>query len=689
MTEPTKPLTNPGLDSVGALRLEQRNRWRRGENVRVEAYVDRYPMLSSDAEALLDLIYNEVVLRQECGETPTEQEYCERFPALRSQLRKMFELHQALFADNLEQASAPGVTLARPPALSTSCGRDQSSTPNASAPAQGQADPLVGKRLGQYELAEKLGQGGMGTVYKARHTLLKRTVAVKLLRAELVRDVQAVQRFRLEMEAVGRLKHPNLIEASDAGEHDGVHFLVMEYLEGADLRELILHHGALPAVDACELIRQAALGLHHAHEHGLVHRDVKPSNLLLTTSGQVKVLDLGLVRLLDAQRNGQDLTSSGQCLGTLDYLAPEQARDSRHVDRRTDVYSLGCALYHLLVGRPPFAGSQHETPVQKLWAHANSRPRAPSTLRAGVPADVDILIEAMLAKSPSERPASAAEIARRLDPHAKGSSLSTLCRQDGPSVRPISETVTPSVVAQGTVAQQPSQPQPDVRPYAFHATRRKWLKRSLIGALCLLLGLAAWIGATTNWSPAGHPPELVELEFFVERPVAGQEPAIDHRLLVRQGLERDAASIDPLKPADHLKLIGRFREPTNWYLLWIDTNGVAGVVSASGEKSADFSYPAGRAFQHVDPKDPPGVHVLILLASERELDPVQDELVAALRDVGPPPRQMPPRWAIELRGPGELVTSARPIATLYLRDIKKRLPASLHPIQAVFFGTTE
>lgn len=198
--------------------------------------------------------------------------------------------------------------------------------------------------LGQYELLERIGRGGMGSVWKAMHVRLKRLAAVKLLPTERMQNDQAVARFQREMEAVGRLDHPNLVRAHDAGESDGQHYLVMEYLDGRHLGQVVRALGPLPLADACEIVRQAAIGLQYAHEHGLVHRDVKPSNLMLTAEGQVKVLDLGLARLTGDQTPCDDATGTGQVMGTGDYIAPEQGQDTRRADRRSDVYSLGCTF---------------------------------------------------------------------------------------------------------------------------------------------------------------------------------------------------------------------------------------------------------------------------------------------------------------------------------------------------------
>ena len=163
--------------------------------------------------------------------------------------------------------------------------------------------------LGQYELLAEIGHGGMGTVYKAVHLRLKRPVAIKLLAAQRIRRPQTISRFLREMEAVGRLNHPNIVQATDAGEIEGQHFLVMEYLDGQDLTQVVRAQGPLPIAEACEVIRQAAMGLQYAHEHGLVHRDVKPSNLMLTSDGTVKLLDLGLARLVEEPADNGEVTA--------------------------------------------------------------------------------------------------------------------------------------------------------------------------------------------------------------------------------------------------------------------------------------------------------------------------------------------------------------------------------------------
>ena len=210
----------------------------------------------------------------------------------------------------------------------------------------------------------------MGVVYKALHTKLKRLVVLKVLPEELMSHPQAISLFNREMETVGKLDHPHIIRATDAGEADGRHFLVLEYVEGMDLGRVVNFCQPLSIADACELCRQAALGLQFIYENGLIHRDIKPSNLWLTTAGEVKILDLGLACLQTSLDDEEMTGSPAQIVGTVDYMAPEQTIDPNQIDIRADLYSLGCTLYKLLTGKAPFTGLAFVSPVKKLLAHA-------------------------------------------------------------------------------------------------------------------------------------------------------------------------------------------------------------------------------------------------------------------------------------------------------------------------------
>jgi serine/threonine protein kinase len=284
-------------------------------------------------------------------------------------------------------------------------------------PPAAAAAPVASRTtLGHYEILDEIGRGAMGTVYRALNTELHKVVAIKLLAPERVRDPHSVARFQQEMRAVGQLEHPNIVRALDGGEANGSRFLVMEYIDGENVEELARRRGPLPVAEACDIVRQAALGLQCVYEHGLVHRDIKPSNLLLTRAGQVKILDLGLARLHDSPALGPGMTAAGQTMGTADYMAPEQIRDSHAVDIRADIYSLGCTLYRLLTGCVPFSGPQYQSACEKMTAHVRMPVPPIRQTRPDIPKSLADVLERMLAKQAADRYATPAEVAAVLSP---------------------------------------------------------------------------------------------------------------------------------------------------------------------------------------------------------------------------------------------------------------------------------
>ena len=264
----------------------------------------------------------------------------------------------------------------------------------------------------KYKVLDHLGSGGMGTVFLCEHRHMRRRVAVKLLPPEKSQAPGSLQRFLREAQAVARLDHPNIVRAHDIDYDGGVHFLVMEYVDGVSLQHLVESRGPIDIPRAVNWICQSASGLQHAHEYRLVHRDIKPSNLLIDRRGVIKILDLGLARFEQSTDHLTQMLDSKTVLGTADYLSPEQARDSQ-VTIRADIYSLGALFYFLLVGKAPFDGGNV---AQKLIAHQTKVPTRVDSIRPEIPAAIADLIADMLAKNADDRPQIPNDIIARLEP---------------------------------------------------------------------------------------------------------------------------------------------------------------------------------------------------------------------------------------------------------------------------------
>lgn len=268
--------------------------------------------------------------------------------------------------------------------------------------------------IGNYQVLDRLGQGGMGTVYKARHRRMKRVVAIKVLSREIGKNEKLVRRFQREVEAVARLSHPNIVMAYDADEAEIGHFLVMEFVDGRDLASVVETTGPLGLARAVDCIAQAARALDYAHGQGIVHRDIKPANLMRDIHGVVKVADLGLARVADpfgAGEGAAGLTQAGTIMGTVDYMPPEQTLGLPNIDHRADIYSLGCTLHYLLMARPPYQGA---TLMAILLEHRDGAIPSLRAARPEVPEALDQIFRRMVAKKPDDRFASMAEVASAL-----------------------------------------------------------------------------------------------------------------------------------------------------------------------------------------------------------------------------------------------------------------------------------
>ena len=278
-----------------------------------------------------------------------------------------------------------------------------------------QAGRLLGNRsqglmVGRYVILDRIGSGSMGRVYKAHHPLMGRVVALKIIAPEISQNARVVARFQREIKLVGRLDHPNVVRAFDADQVGAMLYIVMEYVKGESLGRLLRSRGAFPPAEVAAFGAQAALGLAHAHAQGIVHRDIKPSNLFLSDEGQLKVLDLGLGALMEADEEATFATADGIAVGTVDYMSPEQAT-GRDVDGRSDLFSLGCTLYHLVTGKIPFPG---DSPIDRLGKRLSGRPVPVEQARADVPGSLVNVLDRLMANHPAQRYQSAEEAAEAL-----------------------------------------------------------------------------------------------------------------------------------------------------------------------------------------------------------------------------------------------------------------------------------
>lgn len=270
------------------------------------------------------------------------------------------------------------------------------------------AGKVRGFHLGNYRLLRPLGRGGMGVVFLAQHSVMNRLMALKILPSEASKDVRRIERFKEEARASAKLEHPNIVQAFDFSESDRKLFIVMEYVEGIDLHRAVARDGVMSPAEALDAMIQTTDALAHAHQRGIIHRDIKPSNLLLRNDGVIKVSDMGLARIGFAA-SGSD--SPNRLTGTADFIAPEQAIDSRAADARADIYSLGCTWYFLLTGKTPYPGNSL---AQRLAKHQTAPVPLVSAARPDCPAAISSLIQRMMSKRPEDRPASANELLTQL-----------------------------------------------------------------------------------------------------------------------------------------------------------------------------------------------------------------------------------------------------------------------------------
>ncbi len=608
------------------IKIDMERRWRLppdradGQRLRLEDYAALFPELGSSGTLPPGLIVEEYRVRQRWGDRPLRDEYLRRFPQHARLLPELLTRLDERLAAEFSPASitAPPIALPverpvttvaefaeilrRHTLLTSAQLEDIAATLDRHPTPDSLAQELLGRSwltpyqvdqvlsgtgaslcIGSYVLLERLGEGGVGQVFKARHQRMNRVAAIKLIRPELTTDPEVLARFYREIQIIAQLDHPNVVHAYDAGPiasssplagEGGVRgaFLAMEFVEGTDLSRLIKREGPLPVARAIDCVRQAALGLQHAHEKGLVHRDIKPSNLIVA-SGQwpvaskdkpgsslttdhwslatIKILDLGLARLrprVDGERTGSLTPSGPVIMGTLDYMAPEQAIDFHAADIRADIYSLGCTLYYLLTAEPPFSGG---TLALKLIQHQQAEPPPLEQRLPQIPGGLVEVYRRMLAKLPEDRYQTPAEAAAAL----------ASVNLDGPpamaevgAAPPIAPVVSPvDSNASSTVKVA------FAVPGAERQRRRVFLVIALSAVLLFLVGASLlWFG------PSRSPPQMTKPELVVQTPPATKRssPAprlqtVDGTVTIRgpRGTRAGTASME-LQAGETIELIG-------------------------------------------------------------------------------------------------------------------------------------
>jgi len=388
-----------------------------------------------------------------------------------------------------------------------------------------------------YRVIRRLGRGGMGTVYEAEHELMKKRVALKVMSPQFSQNSTAIERFMSEMVAIGKLNHPNLVRGLDARREQDRLFLIMEYLEAEDLATYRARKGPLPSHVSCDLIRQAALGLAHAHQQGIVHRDVKPLNLMVTGEGIVKVLDLGLARLENVQI-ATHLTSDQIIVGTPDYISPEQIRTPRDVDARADIYGLGCTLFFLLTGKSPF--HQHHQAISKLLAHVNEPLKLPADIQGQIPGPLTHILERLLAKDRNLRFQSAQEVAVAIAPYCEP--IDSRTERGQPTASENNDLhVTP----------QPETPPRLDGAIPDETRRRRFIERPL-GLIAVVVGLA--IAASGIMVLVETPDGTIELRLADNSLLSAIDVSHDHTITIEDPSDQAPITVSVDREKQMLRL---------------------------------------------------------------------------------------------------------------------------------------
>ncbi|WP_166826574.1 protein kinase domain-containing protein [Thalassoroseus pseudoceratinae] len=475
--------------------------------------------------AIWELLPVEVAYRQKGNQACPLDEYVRRFPNLDSRrLRDCLQVETQV-AESNEPTPAKSVDKTR---------------------MNSEETHVLPKSIGDYEIVSLLGSGGMGAVYRAVHRHMDRTVALKVLRSEFSRDPRLKQRFQREVKAAARLSHPNIVAAFDAREEDGAYCLITEFIDADDLRTQIRQHGPLSTNDAIDVLIQVADGLEYAHSQGIVHRDIKPANLLRDKTGTVKILDMGLARFEQqpTDDDGTELTATGMMMGTAEYISPEQARNSKNADVRSDIYSLGCTFFFMLTGRPIYQG---ESVFDTILAHGD---RPIPSLREVVLGNnsqaLDNVFQRMVAKRPDDRFQTVTELLAALKPFDSSESVSLRERE-------------------GEVNRHQSARQ----------SNRLWMKGLTIGGMAIGITVLLWMMFQPNSVPENTSHAL---RFNGESSyVSASSFALDPKEPVTLEV---ICQIDQVRLSNLISCLG-----PDWIALFLTSDGNWGVAKQVGNRS--------------------------------------------------------------------------------------------------------
>jgi serine/threonine-protein kinase len=518
------------------------------------------------------------------------------------------------------------VGLARAAAADTPT--DQGTVPPLALPVDDPVPPQLADHP-RYRVSGQLGAGGMGVVYKAHDRIMDRVVVLKVMAPHLIARAGALDRFHREVKVAARLNHPNIVTAYDAGEAGGLHFLVMEYVEGVSLERYVSRKGPLPVVEAAKVARQVAQGLQHAAEMKMVHRDIKPANLMVTRKGQVKILDFGLARFARTATEGEAVgpdqsppTAVNQLMGTPDYLSPEQARSSPDIDIRSDLYSLGATLYFLLTGSVPFPHAT--TLIDKLLAHTEEQPAAVWKLRPEVPAGLAAVIDKLMAKNRADRFTTPAEAAAALAPYAKATdphlAAPTAPPAPAPGTVPIPPTVPGAPPPPGAAddvfaftdesdARVPDGPTPVPPARRTAAGRSGWSgqRKMLAGfaALGLLVGVALAVRSGNKPTPPNPDGEKSAAK------------AADPSAKTSPGKRAGPPPLNPWRGEGPMKVLLVLPERGLWFADYRNVKGAVEKLKGTAVTAAAGPGPA-RLVSHPDNRGPP-VPIDVRLTADMDL----------------------------------------------------------------------